>query len=284
MEPDEKNCPFCAETIKAAAVVCKYCGRDLRPSPPPRPPQPAQAPQIVVQTIKPEMGFWRGCSRIVFLLLVGCALAFLAMDHYRPLELKRQMALLLEKSKEYLRPRHHSRITTSEATAIAMLKSYYLAQRDFKNGRHGRAATNTASGADGYADNFRNLFYGNPVDENGDPDNQKNLGLISQALANAFRSPLEGTATVSAPLSPDKAPTPYEGYVFCEDPAITDWTLGFGLYAYPVKSGSTGKWVFWIGADGGIHARVPHATSSLLPPAYDANQSPLHSPDDWEAW
>lgn len=26
---DTKACPFCAETIKAAAVVCKHCGRDV---------------------------------------------------------------------------------------------------------------------------------------------------------------------------------------------------------------------------------------------------------------
>lgn len=26
---DTKVCPFCAETIKAAAIVCKHCGRDL---------------------------------------------------------------------------------------------------------------------------------------------------------------------------------------------------------------------------------------------------------------
>lgn len=29
MTEDTKACPFCAEDIKAAAIVCKHCGRDL---------------------------------------------------------------------------------------------------------------------------------------------------------------------------------------------------------------------------------------------------------------
>ena len=30
-----KSCPFCAEDIQDAAIVCKHCGRDLVPSPAP---------------------------------------------------------------------------------------------------------------------------------------------------------------------------------------------------------------------------------------------------------
>jgi len=31
--PVERTCPWCAETIKAAAVVCRFCGRDVEPLP-----------------------------------------------------------------------------------------------------------------------------------------------------------------------------------------------------------------------------------------------------------
>ena len=48
MDNDTKLCPFCAETIKTAAIVCRYCGRDLvnspriTASPSPERPQPRQ--------------------------------------------------------------------------------------------------------------------------------------------------------------------------------------------------------------------------------------------------
>jgi hypothetical protein len=59
MEADEKTCPFCAETIKAAAVVCKHCGRDLAQTPMPTDADPAlmQAHGI---TYVEDRYVWRG--------------------------------------------------------------------------------------------------------------------------------------------------------------------------------------------------------------------------------
>jgi hypothetical protein len=33
IDDDERNCPYCAESIKRLAIVCKHCGRDVTPVP-----------------------------------------------------------------------------------------------------------------------------------------------------------------------------------------------------------------------------------------------------------
>lgn len=68
---DTRTCPYCAEDIKAAAIVCKHCGRELddEPSTP-----PAKAPAKASEAPNPD---GKGCLQVIG-VLVAISLFFAA--------------------------------------------------------------------------------------------------------------------------------------------------------------------------------------------------------------
>ena len=70
MEADEKVCPFCAETVKAAAVKCKHCGSDL-----------TQDGQGQAGEAAPPKKKGSGCLWIVVVVVLG-VVAFLGFGLY----------------------------------------------------------------------------------------------------------------------------------------------------------------------------------------------------------
>lgn len=157
-------------------------------------------------------------------------------------------------------------------SVLVLLKQYMTAQVTFQVGRQGRNDKTTSSGPLGYADNYRNLYYGTAV---GQP--QTNLQLVSKAMADASITGNPITPTVSSVEEPLDDFVPYAGYVFLDDPHV-DWGTDYGLFGlpYPLESGRP---VFWAGShlQGVIY---------YMEPPIDLRDvtSPLKEIGKWKEW
>lgn len=173
-----------------------------------------------------------------------------------------------------------SRIRANEASAVTQIRNYGNAQLLFITGRQGRLSTNSNATASGYATNYRNLYYGNPV--HGDTagalmaDTASALRLIAKTHADAFIGAISPT-TLTTPEAAPATPAPFTGYYFGNpsDVSARFYETHYAQIAVPGDSSRSGNKALFYDDNGAVlaktlPARQPHtATSGMNTPLTD---------------
>lgn len=152
-----------------------------------------------------------------------------------------------------------SRIQVNEAAAVEALKLYAEKQKEFQEEGLGRFSTTTLTGDNGFADNFRNLYY---AAKDGETSPMKR---IPKSMADAYATgnlpnALTTAAAIAVSGDPEGPNAPHQGYYFFEPTNLEGgpgkfYATNFALVAVPSNSSSTGTKAFWVDQEGIVYMR-----------------------------